>query len=554
MKKNGQTEVIAKISRGPWMPPAGETFNSLGLRSFLWLPARFTEVVSDEIGEIKLISGVYEHEGLLWRLFELPKFDFKNGGLVRIVCSERNHRFSLEIPNSPCLPDRKLIDEVARLENEGEDDEASDLLHKAGFQQGAREGIQIAKLIDRYSELVYRLTKSVRSIGPYVDVNRGGLFARSARKVGSNWRRIGKSRTPPLSLVVRLAVEIPDVLEEVCQFPRVVLRRQRELEAATRIRQVDSACIRWIGRQPGRTLPEKAGPRQRLMGVVRREDCETAENRVVLDLLIRCKKAGEVYLARHREFASHKRLVIVRRFVRLCDRLLRNSPISLVGKLVGIAQPNYVLQHEPRYSVLWDAYQRLIRQEKVTQSSWIWRDRLWNEWLGLGLVAALSELSHRSPAGRKSILFSDEPALGEFQVPESIGPWWIKKRPVPDRIHLIPSNQIKSCSSIPAQIRSLSPDFVIGNLERKASGVSIWSNLDVVKPQETAKRTAAQLAQIIQPEHNATWKYLIVTGGSKRIDSGEICDSVKWISVPLMLQDHLESWITVIREALTHAS
>ncbi len=158
------------------------------------------------------------------------------------------------------------------------------------------------------------------------------------------------------------------------------------------------------------------------MGVVRREDCDTSENRVVMDLLVRCKRAGELYLARHREFATHKRLVAVRRFVRLCDRLIRHSKIAKVGKLVGIAQPNYVLQHEPRYTVLWDAYQRLIRHEKVTQNSWIWRDRLWNEWIGLGLIASMSALSYRCPALRKAISFSDEPSLGEFVTSESVGP------------------------------------------------------------------------------------------------------------------------------------
>jgi Domain of unknown function (DUF2357) len=554
VKQNRTTEVSFKVSRGPWFPPVPESNDVRGLRTYLWLPASSTEVVSGELGEIKSIAGIFEKAGFQWQLFELPKFDDKNADYAVIACSDKSVRHYLKIPNSPCLPDRKLVDEVARLDNEGSDDEASELLYRAGFQQNAREGIQVAKLIDRYSELVYRLTKSTRSIGPYVDVNRGGIFARSVRRVSTNWRRIGKSRTPPLSLVVRLADEIPDILERVCSAPRVVLRRQRELEAATRIQQVDSACIRWIGRQPGRTLPEKAGPRQRLMGVVRREDCDTAENRVVLDLLIRCKRAGELYVARHREFAAHKRLVMVRRFVRLCDGLIRQSHIAVVGRLVGIAQPNYVLQHEPRYRILWDAYQRLVRHEKVTQSSWIWRDRLWNEWIGLGLVGALSALSHRCPAVRKSILLSDEPSLGEFQIPESIGPWWIKKRPVPISVHLIPRNEISLCDRLPLQLRQLNPDFVIANLETKSCGIAIWSNLDVIHSRDTAERTARELWSQVEQLSLVGWKLLVLTGGGRNIEAGKESELVEWVTLPLMLQDHFESWIGVIQRALEYAS
>ena len=525
-----------------------------GLRAYLWLPSVYRDVVSEEVGEIQAITGTVEFEGMKWHIFELPKFDSNNAFYFVVTCSDGRDRHCLRIANTPRLPERKLVDEVARLANEGSDDEASDLLHKAGFHQGAREGIQVAKLIDRYSELVYRLTKTARCLGPFADVNRDGIFARPVRRVSSNWRRIGKSRTPPLSLIVRLADEIPVVLEEVCNAPRVVLKRQRELESASRVQQVDSACIRWIGRQPGRSLSEKAGPRQRLMGVVRREDCDTSENRVVMDLLVRCKRAGELYLARHREFASHKRLVMVRRFVRLCDRLIRQSKISEVGKLVGIAQPNYVLQHEPRYTVLWDAYQRLIRHEKVTQSSWIWRDRLWNEWVGLGLIGAMSVLSYRCPAYRKSISFSDEPSLGEFQTAESVGPWWIKRHTTPVNVHLIPRSEILRCDGLPSQLKQLNPDFVIASLETKGQGIAIWTNLDVIHTRETAVHTAKELAAQTDATNLSRWKFLVLTGGSRQIETGPQSEFVQWATLPLMLQDHFESWTAMLHRMLSHAS
>lgn len=526
-----------------------------GHRTFLWLHADFTEVSCNELDELKRIGEVVEDKGVQWQCFELPKCQDENVKSSQIGYLHLGRRCYFELPETPRLPARKILDEVDKLDSAGADDDASELLMLAGFQSDARNGIQIAKLIDRHSDLIYRLTKSVKNIGRYTEFNDRGQFVRSVKRTYTRWTRIGNSRVPPLSLVVRLADELPKVLETVCETPRVVLRRQRELELANRIQQVDSACIRWIGRQAGRTLAEKAGPRQRLMGVVRREDYDTPENRVVRDLLRRCKFAGEVYVARHREFASHSRVINVRSFVRLCGLLLRDSKIASVGQLVGIAQPNYVLQHESRYSILWDAYQRLIKQEKETQSTWAWRDRIWNEWLGLGVASALAQLSHRSPAMRKSLPISDEPTAGEFCQMESIGPWWVKKVTSPATVHILPQAKIRDCGFLPKPLVTLSPDYVIAKLGSSTKGTAFWTNLDVINASGTAKETAEQLQASIKNIHELVgWKFIVITGGSKCFSEGSVSELVSWITVPVMLQDHMYSWEEFVQRAILHAT
>lgn len=546
-------QVPYRISKGPWLPPKLTQNIAHGLRTFLWLPIDFRIVSSPSLGELVPVGSAIDENGDSWQALELPKNHEGSDDHSVIRCVSQRSSFSLKIPELRILPPRGLIDEVEKFDSQGEDDIASGLLYEAGFDDRVRKGSQIAKLIDRHSDLVYQLLQTANNQGPYIDSDFRGFGARTSWRISNQWDQVGRSRVPPLSLIVRLADEIPDVLEEVCKKPRVILRRQREIELATRIRQVDSACIRWMSRQPGRTLAEKAGPRQRLMGIVRREDCDTAENRVVLDLLLRCKRAGELYLARNREFVQNERVANVRQFSRLCSRLLKTSEISSVGRLVGVAQTNYVLQHESRYSVLWNAYQRLIRHEKVTQSTWMWRDRLWSEWIWFAIASGISSFSVPSPAYRDRILLSDEPTCGKFSVSCSLGPWWIRNGKDVCSIHLVPGSYLQTCPNVPSAVSQLCPDYAIVRLGQKSCGAAIWTNLDPVNPQVSAASTAAELKHAIADSViDQGWKFWVLTGGGRSIETGESDACVSWVTVPLMPQDYAEEWRAYLREVVSH--
>ncbi|QDT04238.1 hypothetical protein K227x_26280 [Rubripirellula lacrimiformis] len=547
------TEALYFLSRGPWPSSKGAHEESHGLRTFLWVDAEFEQVFSPSLGELVSVGEMIERDGSLWRRFELPKNYESSDGISIVRCIGPAGSRDLKILDRQRLPARSLLDEVEKLDSSGEDDEANDLLAASGFEDDARKGSKAIKLIDRHSDLVYQLLQTRQTTGPFTETDYRGLGFRSTKSVCEQWNQVGHSKVPPLSLIVRLADEIPDVLENVCRKPRVILRRQRELELATRIQQVDAACIRWMSRQPGRTLAEKAGPRQRLMAVVRREDCNTPENRVALDLLRRCKRAGEIYIARHNEFEASQRYLKVKTFVKLCDRLIRRSAISAVGKLVGTAQPNYVLQHEERYSVLWDAYQRLVRHEKVTQSTWMWRDRLWSEWLWFGIASSLSSFSFESPAHRTLLSLSDEPNCGRFSHLNSIGPWWVHFGGKVSTLHLLPQRQLRECSFVPESISRCCPDFVVACIGQECRGLAIWSNLDPLSPKSTATTTAKHLVNAMEHVgHVPGWKSLVVTGGGDRIESGELSCSVAWASTPLMLQDFRDDWNALLMERFRH--
>ena len=517
-----------------------------GVRSFLWVSATADSVALAEFGALVSDGSFTTADGQHWRRFELPHcHDPSVSQLeIEIVSSGRLSRATVEITSN--LPSRELLEEAAQLKSQGEDDEADDLLDSNGFDELALGGIGILNLIDRHADMMYRLNQTEHSFAPYPEYSRNDLHIRSALRICNRWERIGRSRTPPLSLIVRLAAEIPDTIEHVCESPRVVLRRVRELEQAARIREVDQTCIRWLGRQPGRSLIQKAGTRQRLMAVVRKEDCDTPENRVVRDLLVRCKAAGRSYIARNTNFRRDDRIKSVQRLVTLCEKYLKHSQIKDVRKLVGIAQPNYVLQHEQRYQVLWDAYIRLVRQEQVTQSVWQWRDRVWLEWLTLALTSALKLMSSRSPGHRQGVAFADEPETGRYINSATFGPWWIGKGRF-GSVFLVTGSDIAQ-SPLPDSVRQLQPDVGIVSNDLREPSVAIWTVLDVVNPVDTAIRLAEQLQAALPDKTDTECRLLVVVAGGTKIGRGSENDQIAWMTVPLMLQDSLDSWVRNISE------
>ena len=85
-----------------------------------------------------------------------------------------------------------------------------------------------------------------------------------------------------MALIVRLSKEQPvhRALAAISTHPRRILQRYRDNMPIRRIQELDPACIRDYARRPGITAAEKAGSRQCLLAVRRREHRDTLENRV----------------------------------------------------------------------------------------------------------------------------------------------------------------------------------------------------------------------------------------------------------------------------------
>jgi hypothetical protein len=186
------------------------------------------------------------------------------------------------------------------------------------------------------------------------------------------------------------------------------------MQSIGRIQEIDPACLRWIARQPGRDIYERAGTRQELLGVVRKEDSDTLENRVVKDLLHRARIECSNYTSMYRDYSEYERVRTVSSFRRRIIDWEKHSEIRSAKSLVGHVQPNYVLLHEPKYRKMWDAYQALLSQQKQKDDIWKWRDRTFSESCQCMVMSLIHSLAHRSMLHKSDLLLKHEAITGKF--------------------------------------------------------------------------------------------------------------------------------------------
>ena len=132
---------------------------------------------------------------------------------------------------------------------------------------------------------------------------------------------------------------------------RKILLRYRDLVPIHHFQESDVHCLRWYVQQPGRTKEEKAGNKQRLLAVVRRESFNTLENQVLKDFIARCYRESSRYLQSELppDKSDSTRAMLVRSYKGVCNVSLRETIFENVTKPPHGIQPNYVLQQDTRY-------------------------------------------------------------------------------------------------------------------------------------------------------------------------------------------------------------
>ena len=223
-----------------------------------------------------------------------------------------------------------------------------------------------------------------------------------------------KTRRPQAGLETRLARDMPPVLSRIFDDIRKLLRRSRQLVNVSQVRQLDSGCLRWLIRQPGRCVAEKAGPRQQVMGVIREDDYNTLENRVLKDFLLRVRTLTDCWLDEHcaPEFQDEPSVKAVAHLNSLCVRGLSLEALEHVSSLTDLPAPNFALQQDNRYARLWRAYRLVIRWSRTLEDLWGKREQLERELEDFTHLAGqlacnhcLSELWVRSPESREVSYF-----------------------------------------------------------------------------------------------------------------------------------------------------
>jgi len=540
----------------PWSPSMSDSVPCVRGRPCIVTQDDVEEVLVDVCDASLPSIGVWtDDQGHRWRKFELPaaRSDIESlastEAMQVTMLPERGGGWTecVRVPGA-MLPIRTLQDEEETLASRSTDP----------IVCGSYEA---ESLIENYLDFINGLYEHTRSHALCWEGNATGFAVRSVARALTRWRKLGSKSEPRMALIVKLARELPDILSDVCHHPRQVLRRVRRRLNVARIQELDSACLRWLARQPGRSIVEKAGPKQQLLGVVRIEDTDTPENRVVKDLLRRAQRECRRYLVEHRSFGNHKRVESVRRFMYLLDSLLRSSAIAGVRPLVGVASPNYVLQYDPRYRRLWEAYVLLVRQEKQQDSTWRWRQRTWAEQCGLTLLSSIRALTAGGPALRSDMLFQYEHVTGCFLGPATqVGQWLGDTHGSPFHVDFLFGSQLELYPRLPRWLTCLSPDYVLvarhdRNASREPHVLGVWTMFDFAHSPHDLQQQADSLNNAVERHSTSgSFRALLIepsfeNGGAGTDDrvSGSSTDGIR---LPVKPRGEEEELLAIVRRGL----
>lgn len=220
---------------------------------------------------------------------------------------------------------------------------------------------------------------------------------------------------PPQTTITMIAERFSTTLTLLLTRLRRQLRRERQMVPLSQARQLDAQCMRWLSRQPGVTVADKAGGRQRIMAVVRAECVDTPENRVLKGFLLQCQLSSDEYLRKYApQFPGADRIGRLRRLQALVTAALSLPDLAAVAPYGFLPPPNYVLRYDPLYSEMWRWHERLMRQLRVITMVWPYRHQLLDEFMRLALEAQLQQYSGWSPSFCNQLWLAFLPEKGRF--------------------------------------------------------------------------------------------------------------------------------------------
>jgi len=184
----------------------------------------------------------------------------------------------------------------------------------------------------------------------------------------------GQARKP---LIVKLAEHQLYPLREIARGAKRVLRRRRDMERLSKAREFDKASLIRIAQMPGRTIAEKAGPRQRIPAIRRFESTDTLENRVVEHFCRLAQQEWRRTQANSRTKLGADWVQVASTFSRFCGRVRQHEDFVDLPKLKSpCVVPNYTLEQNSNYRAIWIGYNDLLKREEEREICWAWVRRL----------------------------------------------------------------------------------------------------------------------------------------------------------------------------------
>lgn len=304
---------------------------------------------------------------------------------------------------------------------------------------------------EEFHNNIHNFDDAVEAVGASADDPRKGERRRYAPRTVT-WDAIldrfiaFKDEDPArLDLIVKHARRMQRSLRDIRQGPKRILQRIHEQAPLDRIQELDTHCLLDYARRPGRNAPEKAGGRQRLLSVQRRESFNTLENRVVVDFCRRsmalCRSYIDQHKQRYRDQRKHVDLSKSPRFqsvLKYQQFLMAYLADVTWQDVMPLAEPcrmpNYVLSENPLYVEVWKSYLEILKNADLRECIWRWPRRIWADLLRILLAEVLHDV-FKSKVGIETLPIAKRPVhvtkalqgaslLSKKTFP---GGWWIEQ-------------------------------------------------------------------------------------------------------------------------------
>lgn len=241
------------------------------------------------------------------------------------------------------------------------------------------------------------------------------------RQLSDIWLRSETDQRPRMDEIVKQARALPNVIERLDKTPRRILRRVHKQMPLSRVQELDRRAMTWLIRQPGDTIAQQAGDRQKIMAVAREENFNTLENRVLLAYARLARRVASDYVpAPSNKRPRRSRELLVRAYGKRCRQLAIDIAAKGVVEAPADVTPNFVLLNNPDYSAIWHAWNKLLKRKRIMDELWRWQTRSWNEFCALSVIVALQNIEGARVVATSPVVFRSEQVRGCWV--ESINP------------------------------------------------------------------------------------------------------------------------------------
>ena len=308
------------------------------------------------------------------------------------------------------------------------------------------------------------------------------------------WRNAEEEDDPKISEIVIQAGKMRPFLKDLEKKIRRMLRREREKVQLDRVQEMDRASMRWLSKQPGTTLAQRAGSDQRVLAIVRKENFDTLENRVLHAYLLLAENKASAWMAEHQRAKDSNRFKLVEKFKKVAKSF--SAELKRLGVAVSSADitPNYVLSQDKNYREVHEAWRRLLRNNAVLDDLWSWQAEIWTDFCALAIVLSLNELNETELISQSPINWKPTPDHGRwFEQYQPFAIFWLRETKRVIEVHIRPQGSWLASTLRAAILLRVTEQE--GNSEPRQ--VAIWTAHNLARSDYSSDAEAA--ARFIHP-------------------------------------------------------